>query len=69
MNCTHCGDTVATARWALGRHTCLACGEAAAKQERKGWTVAPMPKSNYILITDMALLKGLNSSHKGGAMT
>ena len=29
-------------------------------------TVVPMPKSNYILVTDMSLLKGLNSSHKGG---
>jgi len=27
-----------------------------------------MPKSNYILVTDMALLKGLNSSHKGGVV-
>jgi hypothetical protein len=63
--CVCCGGAVHPARWALGRHTCLPCGEASAQQERKGWTVAPMPKSNYILITDPALLKGLNSSHKG----
>lgn len=69
MNCKQCGDTVAAARWAIGRHTCMPCGEAAAKQERKGWTVCPMPKSNYILITDLSLLKGLNTSHKGGATT
>jgi hypothetical protein len=25
-----------------------------------------MPKSNYIVVTDLNLLKGLNSSHKGG---
>jgi hypothetical protein len=25
-----------------------------------------MPKSNYILVTDFELLKGLNNSHKGG---
>jgi hypothetical protein len=25
-----------------------------------------MPKSNYMLFTDLSLLKGLNSSHKGG---
>ena len=24
------------------------------------------PKSNYIVVTDMALLIGLNTSHKGG---
>lgn len=60
-----CGEAVMPARWALGRRTCLPCGEAQAKQERKGWTVAPLPKSNYILITDHSLLVGLNSSHKG----
>jgi len=26
----------------------------------------PMPKSNYVLVTDKGLLQGLNSSHKGG---
>lgn len=65
FECTHCGDAVHPARWAIGRYTCLACGEQDAKQERKGWTVAPLPKSNYILITDPALLVGLNTSHKG----
>lgn len=60
-----CGDAVNPARWELGRRTCLPCGEAQAKQERKGWTIAPLPKSNYILITDPSLLVGLNSSHKG----
>jgi len=25
----------------------------------------PMPKSNYIVVTDLELLKGLNTSHKG----
>lgn len=64
--CRTCGDDVAPARWAIGRYTCLKCGEADARDARKSWTVAPMPKSNYILITDMTLLKGLNSSHKGG---
>lgn len=63
--CVHCGDAVAPQRWAIGRHTCLSCGELDAKQERKLWCVAPLPKSNYILITDPALLKGLNTSHKG----
>lgn len=62
--CTECGDYVAILRWRLGYRTCLACGEEEAKRVRH--TVAPMPKSNYILITDLSLLKGLNSSHKGG---
>jgi hypothetical protein len=28
-------------------------------------TIVPMPKSNYIVVTDRALLQNLNSSHKG----
>lgn len=63
--CRDCGDDVNPQRWALGRYTCLACGDKQATQERKGWCVAPMPKSNYMLFTDITLLKGLNTSHKG----
>jgi ribosomal protein L37AE/L43A len=51
-------------RYRLGYKTCLTCGERAAKKVKH--TVAPMPKSNYMLFTDLSLLKGLNSSHKGG---
>lgn len=61
--CTECGDYVAVLRWRLGYKTCLSCGEKEAKKVRH--TVAPMPKSNYILISDPALLRGLNTSHKG----
>ena len=59
-----CGNDIPLARFQLGYRQCLLCGEKTA-QKRK-FTVAPMPKSNYILITDLSLLKGLNSSHKGG---
>lgn len=59
-----CGNDIPLARFNLGYKQCLLCGEKTA-QKRK-FTVAPMPKSNYILITDLSLLKGLNSSHKGG---
>ena len=59
-----CGTYIAHPRYKLGYRQCLSCGEKTA-QKRK-FTVAPMPKSNYILITDLSLLKGLNSSHKGG---
>jgi ribosomal protein L37AE/L43A len=62
--CTECGDYVAVLRWRLGYKTCLHCGEKQAREVKH--TIAPMPKSNYILITDLSLLKGLNSSHKGG---
>jgi hypothetical protein len=60
--CPHCGDDVPLARWALGRkyQCCLACGEKHARYERQGWTVAPINKSNYMLFTDVSLLKQLN---------
>jgi len=62
--CRVCGITYPTARWSLGYKMCMPCGESEAKRVVR--TVVPMPKSNYILVTDMSLLKGLNSSHKGG---
>jgi hypothetical protein len=36
----------------------MACGEKIAKQRK--FTVAPMNKSNYMLFTDVSLLKQLN---------
>lgn len=63
--CTSCHwEKVPFARWKAGYATCLSCGEAAAKEARKGWCVAPMHKSNYMLITNADLLAGLNN--KGG---
>ena len=64
LNCCWCGDDVEPARWALGYRVCLWCGEEQAKQERTTWCVAPMHKSNYVLITDRRDLHGLNN--KGG---
>lgn len=58
--CIECGEEVAPARWALKRYTCLPCGEKQAKTERKSWCVAPLNKSNYMLITNPALLAQLN---------
>jgi hypothetical protein len=49
----------------LGYKVCMSCGDIEAREARASWTVVPMPKSNYILVTDHALLKGLNSSHRG----
>lgn len=63
--CTHCyGVRVEPHRARMNRPTCMDCGEAIARERKH--TVVPMPKSNYILITDRSLLVGLNSSHKGG---
>ena len=62
--CRICGDYLVKDRWMLGYRLCLLCGEEQARQERASWCVAPMHKSNYILITDKDLLEGLNN--KGG---
>ena len=59
-----CGQGIDAQRLSLGYFTCLICG--AKEAAKRKFTVVPMPKSNYILVTDMSLLKGLNSSHKGG---
>lgn len=56
--CPLCGDDVSTERIRLGYVLCMCCGEDAAKQVKH--TVVPMNKSNYILVTDLSLLKQLN---------
>jgi hypothetical protein len=63
VNCVKCGDHVSNGRYALGYKTCMSCGEQEARSYKH--TIVPMPKSNYIVVTDLELLKGLNSSHKG----
>lgn len=68
MFCIKCHDNnVPGARVALGYRTCLPCGERVARKQTH--CIVPMPKSNYIVVTDPSLLKGLNSSHKGGLAT
>ena len=62
--CHECGDDINPKRAALGYRFCLPCGETRAKQVKH--CIVPMPKSNYIVVTDPALLIGLNTSHKGG---
>lgn len=63
--CTHCyGVRVEPHRRHHPRPTCMDCAEVIAQQRKH--TIVPMPKSNYIVVTDPSLLVGLNSSHKGG---
>ena len=62
--CTVCGDDIEPKRYAIGYKTCLMCGEEHARAERMGWCIAPMHKSNYMLITNRDDLAGLNN--KGG---
>ena len=64
MGCIVCGDEVDARRVALGYKVCLFCGEELARVERLSWCVAPMHKSNYMLITRKEDLEGLNN--KGG---
>lgn len=63
-DCIECGDEIAEGRAKLGFKLCLECGEVEARKVKH--CIVPMPKSNYIVVSDMSLLLGLNSSHKGG---
>lgn len=58
-----CGQSIAPARATLGFRTCLICGERNARKQTH--CIVPMPKSNYIVVTDLSILHGLNGSHKG----
>ena len=59
--CTWCGADVSLSRWDLGYRVCLVCGEEQARQERADWCIAPIHKSNYVLITNHDDLIGLNN--------
>jgi ribosomal protein L37AE/L43A len=57
--CVKCHDSVVPqARRQLGYLTCMSCGETAASKVRH--TIVPMAKSNYVVVSDPTLLKGLN---------
>ena len=60
--CKLCGMTYAAERLAIGYAVCMPCGNDLATRVVR--TVAPMHKSNYMLITDRDDLVGLNN--KGG---
>lgn len=62
--CRTCGDDIDPRRVALGYRVCLLCGEDAARAERTSWCIAPLHKSNYMLLTNKEDLKGINN--KGG---
>ena len=56
--CKECYTPFAVERFRLGYHTCLSCGDTAARQVV--FTTAPINKSNYMLITNRADLAQLN---------
>ena len=58
MYCRWCGDDVAAGRSLLGYVSCLECGEREAREVKH--CIVPMNKSNYVVVSDMSLLKQLN---------
>jgi hypothetical protein len=64
MFCINCDAEIPEQRYALKYKTCLKCGEVEAVKERSSWCIAPMHKSNYVLVTNKEDLVGLNN--KGG---
>ena len=58
-HCVECGEFYSPRRLALGYRTCLDCGSPA-----KTYAVVPVPKSNYVIATNVAQLAS-PYSHKG----
>jgi len=58
--CKLCGEPYELERMHLGYAVCLPCGNEIAEEKAKHYTIAPLNKSNYVLITDLDLLKQLN---------
>jgi len=56
--CKLCGCGYAAERLAIGYAICMPCGDDLATKVVR--TVAPMHKSNYMMVTDMTILKQLN---------
>lgn len=62
-NCISCGETFPPRRQALGYNTCLECGDFAARAVK--FTVVPMAKSNYVVVSNPNELKMLNPKRVG----
>ena len=58
--CKLCGDVFSEERFRLGYAVCCPCGDEIAKKANTKRTVVPMNKSNYMMVTDMTILKQLN---------
>jgi hypothetical protein len=56
--CVSCGDYYTDRRLDLGYRTCLGCGDVEARAMT--FCTAPLNKSNYVLISNVEDLKGLN---------
>jgi hypothetical protein len=64
VGCVVCETLYPRERANLGYRTCTECGEVLARQQAKQHTIVPMHKSNYVVITNRADLRGINN--KGG---
>jgi hypothetical protein len=58
--CKLCGDTYDSGRFDIGYAFCMPCGDEIATRKSKSYTIVPMNKSNYMMVTDMNILKQLN---------
>jgi ribosomal protein L37AE/L43A len=58
--CKLCGCGFAAERLAIGYAICMPCGDDLATKINTKRTVVPMNKSNYMMVTDMTILKQLN---------
>jgi hypothetical protein len=59
-----CGDDIDPRRARLGYRLCLRCGERAARDERKSWTVVQeYTKGNYQLVTSSAAFVTLRQTN------
>lgn len=63
--CMKCGEDITPPERTKLANTCLKCGELDAKEARKSWCIAPLNKSNYVLVTDPTMLKQLNPKRIG----
>jgi ribosomal protein L37AE/L43A len=58
--CADCGSEVDKRRAKLGYDVCMMCGERTRQGSTAGLDYRPMHKSNYVLITNLEELKGIN---------
>jgi len=60
--CIECGESFQYERKAIGYDTCTQCGDEDARLVKH--TIVPMHKSNYVVISNLKDLEGINN--KGG---
>lgn len=65
--CNICGDIYSPKRARAGYHICMPCGEQAAAQQRKSWTVLTLHKQGPMFFTaEYARTAAVGANNKGG---